>query len=153
MDNSQLATHNSQLYVEDAAHFPFRGQDFLNTAELPQEAFVELVERALMLKREGYDRPLLQGQVLGMVFFNPSLRTKTSLASGVARLGGTTIDLTVGQGTYAFEFREGVVMDGPTQEHIKEAAPVLAQYCELLAVRSSELVTSSATAGDSSATC
>jgi hypothetical protein len=38
----------------------------------------------------------------------------------VARLGGTCIDLTVGQGTYTFEFEEGVVMDGPTQEHIKE---------------------------------
>ena len=40
-----------------------------------------------------------------------------------------------GQGTYAFEFGDGVVMDGATQEHIKEAAPVLAQYCDVLGVR------------------
>ena len=132
--------------------FDFTGQDFLNTAELPQEAFLELVERSVALKREGYRRPLLRDKVLGMVFFNPSLRTKTSLASGVARLGGTTIDLAVGQSTYAFEFEEGVIMDGPTQEHIKEAAPVLAQYCDAISVRSSELVTSGSAIGDSSAT-
>ena len=132
--------------------FDFTGQDFLNTAELPQEAFLELVERSMVLKREGYRRPLLRDKVLGMVFFNPSLRTKTSLASGVARLGGTTIDLAVGQSTYAFEFEEGVIMDGPTQEHIKEAAPVLAQYCDAIGVRSSELVTSGSAIGDSSAT-
>ena len=57
----------------------------------------------------------------------------------MARLGGTTPDLPVGQGTYAFEFEDGVVMDGATQEHIKEAAPVLSQYCEAIGVRSSEL--------------
>ncbi|MDQ3928017.1 MAG: N-acetylornithine carbamoyltransferase [Chloroflexota bacterium] len=131
----------------------FRGQDFINTAEMPQEAFVELVERALRLKREGAGGGLLlDGMVVGMVFFNPSLRTKTSLAAGVARLGGTTIDLAVGQSTYAFEFEEGVVMNKATQEHIKEAAPVLSQYCDVIAVRSSDLVTRGSEAGNSSAT-
>jgi len=128
-----------------------KGRHFLNTADLEQEEFVELVDRALALK-QGYWRPSLAGMVMGMLFFNPSLRTKTSLASGVARLGGTTVDLPVGQGTYAFEFRDGVVMDGATQEHIREAAPVLSQYCEALAVRSSELVTRGSAVGDTSAT-
>ena len=82
-----------------------------------------------------------------MVFFNPSLRTKMSLASGVARLGGTAIDLTVGQSAYTFEFEEGVVMVGATQEHIKEAAPVLEHYCEVLVVRSSELITKGSAVG------
>lgn len=129
----------------------FTGRDFLNTADYTQAEIRELVERALWLKQTGY-RPLLAGQVLGMVFFNPSLRTKTSLAAGVARLGGTAVDLPVGQSTYAFEFRDGVVMDGETQEHIKEAAPVLAQYCDALGVRSSELITRGNVVGDSSAT-
>src|SRR5438067_1552033 len=93
----------------------FAGRDFLNTADFTQAEIYELIERALWLKRNGY-RPLLAGQVLGLIFFNPSLRTKTSLVAGVARLGGTAIDLPVGQGTYAFEFGEGVVMDGATQE-------------------------------------
>jgi N-acetylornithine carbamoyltransferase len=132
--------------------YNFAGKDFLNTTDFSQEEFVELVERALSLKREGYGRQLLVGTVLGMVFFNPSLRTKTSLASGVARHGGTAIDLTVGQGMYTFEFGDGVVMNGATQEHIKEAAPVLAQYCDVIGVRCSELITTGSKAGDSSAT-
>src|SRR5829696_2036776 len=140
------------VYPDSPGAFTFRGRDFLNTAELPQEAFVELVERALRLKRDGFENALLRGLVVGMVFFNPSLRTKTSLAAGVARLGGTTVDLTVGQGTYTFEFGEGVVMDGATQEHIKEAAPVLSQYCDAIGVRSSELITSGSKAADSSET-
>jgi N-acetylornithine carbamoyltransferase len=76
------------------------------------------------------------------------LRTKTSLASGVARLGGTALDLS---GSYTFEFEDGVVMDGATQEHIKEGAPVIAQYCDAIAVRASELITSGMSAADSSA--
>lgn len=152
-----ITTHRSNILAGrkdsvEGSSYAFRGSNFLNTADLPQEAFVELVERALRLKQEGFGRKLLLDQVVGMVFFNPSLRTKTSLASGVARLGGTAIDLAVGQNTYAFEYEEGAVMDGPTQEHIKEAAPVLSQYCDAIGVRSSELVTSGSKAADSSAT-
>ncbi len=153
-----MKTAQAQLNIVDkiypqAAHtHAFRGRNFLNTADFSQEAFLELVERALSLKNEGYDRLLLRGAVVGMVFFNPSLRTKTSLAAGVARMGGTAIDLAVGQGTYTFEFGEGAVMNGSTQEHIKEAAPVLSQYCDIIGVRSSELVTGGSQTGDSSVT-
>ena len=147
----EITTTGGQ-HTNGKAPYDFTGQHFLNTADLPQEAFLELVERALALKKAGYDSQLLKGMVLGMIFFNPSLRTKMSLGSGVARLGGTAIDLTVGQSAYAFEFEEGVVMDGATQEHIKEAAPVLAQYCEVLGVRSSELITRGSAVGDSSGT-
>ncbi len=129
--------------------YSFAGKDYLNSAEMPQEAFVELVERALSLKQEGYGRQLLRGIVVGMVFFNPSLRTKTSLGAGIARMGGTALDLS---GTYVFEFEDGVVMNGATQEHIKEAAPVLAEYCDALGVRSSELITTSGKTSNSSAT-
>ncbi len=154
MDETNFRTAVGAKYNTSKEANPpvLQGCDFLNTADFSQQAFLELVDRALRLKREGYARPLLSGAVLGMVFFNPSLRTKTSLASGVARLGGTTIDLTVGQGTYAFEFEEGVVMNGATQEHIKEAAPVLSQYCDALGVRASELITSGSKAADPSAT-
>src|SRR5512138_2890138 len=96
-------------HANGAAPYDFTGHHFLNTADLPQDAFLELVERALALKKAGYESQLLKGTVLGMIFFNPSLRTKMSLASGVARLGGTAIDLTVGQSAYTFEFEEGVV--------------------------------------------
>jgi N-acetylornithine carbamoyltransferase len=137
------------IYADVGEDYTFAGSDFLNTAEMPQPAFVELVERALSLKEAGFGQPLLDGKVVGMIFFNPSLRTKTSLASGVARLGGTALDLA---GSYTFEFEDGTVMDGPTQEHIKEGAPVIAQYCDAIAVRSSELITTGLSAADSSAT-
>ena len=117
-----------------------QGRHFLDTTEWSQEEFVALVDRALALK-QGRWRPSLAGAVMGLIFFNPSLRTKASLASGVAQLGGITIELNPGQNTYAFEFRDGVVMDGPTQEHIREAAPVLGRYCHVLGVRASELIT------------
>jgi N-acetylornithine carbamoyltransferase len=151
---SIIATKTNQnvspsKYFGSTSGFSFAGSDFLNTAEIPQEAFVELMERALRLKQAGFDDTLLKGLVVGMVFFNPSLRTKTSIASGVARLGGTAIDLS---GSYTFEFQDGVVMDGVTQEHIKEGAPVIAQYCDAIAVRSSELITSGLNAANSSDT-
>lgn len=128
----------------------FYGKNFLNAADFTPEAFRELVERALSLKNEGYDKQLLRGVVVGMMFFNPSLRTKASLSSGVARLGGTTIDLGAGSGAYNFEFNDGVTMDGVTQEHIKEAAPVIAQYCDAIAVRCSELITKGNQAAETS---
>jgi N-acetylornithine carbamoyltransferase len=127
-----------------------KGRHFLNTTDFTREEFVELVDRALALK-QGRWRPSLAGVVMGMIFFNPSLRTKASLASGVAQLGGTTIELSPGQNTYAFEFRDGAVMDGPTQEHIKEAAPVLGRYCHILGVRASELITRDANTAATSA--
>jgi N-acetylornithine carbamoyltransferase len=144
--------HAGGGHQSEPLSYPLRGQHFLNTADFPQEVVVELVERALALKREGADRQLLRGLVVGMLFFNPSLRTKASLAAGVARLGGTAIDLGGGSGTYVFEFRDGVVMDGATQEHIKEAAPVISQYCDAIAVRASELITTGTSAADASAT-
>jgi N-acetylornithine carbamoyltransferase len=130
----------------------FYQKHFLNAADFTPEAFRDLVERALSLKQEGYEQQLLKGVVVGMMFFNPSLRTKASLSSGVARLGGTTIDLGGGTGAYNFEFNEGVVMNGATQEHIKEAAPVIAQYCDAIAVRCSELITKGNQAADTSHT-
>ena len=117
-----------------------QGQHFLGSTDFTQDAFLDLVDHALALK-QGRWRPSLVGVVMGLLFFNPSLRTKASLASGVAQLGGTTIELSPGQNTYAFEFRDGAVMDGATQEHIKEAAAVLGRYCHILGVRASELIT------------
>lgn len=78
----------------------------------------------------------LKGAVLGMVFFNPSLRTRTSFELAMLRGGGHAIVLEVGAGTWKLESREGVIMDGDKTEHLKEAIPVLCRYVDLLAVRS-----------------
>ena len=78
---------------------------------------------------------VLRNRILTMVFFNPSLRTRTSFEAAMLRYGGHAICLSVGGDTWKLEYRDGVVMDGEAAEHIKEAAPVLSRYGDLLAVR------------------
>lgn len=80
-------------------------------------------------------RESIGGKILGMVFFNPSLRTRTSFEAAMLRFGGHAICLNVGGDTWSLEHRDGVVMDGERAEHIREAAPVLGRYCDALAVR------------------
>ncbi|MGC9357111.1 MAG: N-acetylornithine carbamoyltransferase [Anaerolineae bacterium] len=123
--------------------FGIEGRNFINTADFTQEEIQALIDLALKIK-QGKAAPSLAGKVLATVFFNPSVRTRTSFAAGMFKLGGLAIDLTPGKGSWTFEFEENVVMDGVTAEHVKEAAPVLSGYSDALAVRSSELVTTAA---------
>jgi len=69
------------------------------------------------------------------VFLNPSLRTRTSLEAACALLGVHPIVLQPGLDAWGWEFRDGVVMDGASPEHARDAIPVLASYVDLLAVR------------------
>ena len=75
------------------------------------------------------------GKVLGLLFFNPSLRTLASFQAAMARLGGTSFVITPGQGTWQLETSHGVVMDGAAAEHMREGLPVLASYCDALGIR------------------
>ena len=77
----------------------------------------------------------LTGKLLGMVFFNPSLRTRASFEAVMARGGGNAVVLEVGNGVWKLEDRLGAIMDGDRAEHVKEAVPVLARYVDALAVR------------------
>jgi N-acetylornithine carbamoyltransferase len=94
----------------------------------------ELLERAERLRRAP-PRDHLTGRLLGMVFFNPSLRTRTSFEAVMKRGGGDATVLEVGNGVWKLEDRDGVAMDGDRAEHVREAVPVLARYCDALAVR------------------
>ncbi|MCG8434866.1 MAG: N-acetylornithine carbamoyltransferase [Gammaproteobacteria bacterium] len=80
--------------------------------------------------------PHLNDKVLGMLFFNPSLRTRTSFETAMLRGGGHAVTLDVGGGVWKLEQEDGAVMDGDKAEHIKEAVPVLSRYVDMLAVRS-----------------
>ena len=77
----------------------------------------------------------LKHQVVGLLFMNPSLRTLVSMQTAVAHLGGTSVVIQPGQGSWKLELRDGAVMDGDAVEHIREAMPVLAEYVDLLGVR------------------
>lgn len=72
---------------------------------------------------------------MGMLFFNPSLRTRTSMEIAAAHLGAFPTVLTPGQGTWNLEWRDGVRMDADRAEHVREAVGVLGGYVDALGVR------------------
>lgn len=113
-----------------------QGQSYLSTGDLSKAQFESLLELALAQKQGkiAYGQPLAGKSVI-LLFFNPSLRTRTSMVIGVSQLGGTHVLLEIGAGVWKLEHREGVVMDGDKAEHVKEAIPVLAAYADAIAVR------------------
>ena len=102
-------------------------RDLYTTLDLTPEEVRSLLDDALALKR-GEKRAALAGRVAALLFFNPSVRTRVSCESAMARYGGTAIAINPGKDTWNFESREGIVMDGNTQEHVRELAPVGLQF-------------------------
>jgi N-acetylornithine carbamoyltransferase len=117
---------------------------FLSTLDWSAPELRELARTALRYKAGGKgriaDAPDLAGQLLGLLFFNPSVRTRVSCEAAMARLGGSATALTAGTDTWRFEEREGVVMDGDTQEHVAELAPALSGLCDAVGIRKAELM-------------
>lgn len=108
--------------------------DFLATTDLSPEQIDELLRLAAQIKAGRVDRRL-DGAVMGMLFFNPSLRTRTSFEVAMHQLGGHAVNLSIGSEVWGIETADGVVMDGVAAEHVKEAAPVLSRYADVLGVR------------------
>jgi N-succinyl-L-ornithine transcarbamylase len=77
-----------------------------------------------------------KNKTLGLLFFNPSLRTRLSTQKAALNLGMNPIVMNLNSEGWSLEFEEGVVMDGNSAEHIKEAAQVVSQYCDIIAIRS-----------------
>jgi N-acetylornithine carbamoyltransferase len=108
---------------------------FLTTQGLTQERFEALLARGGEFKN-GASSQALSGSYVGLVFFNPSLRTRVSMEVAVSKLGGTPVTLSVGGEAWTMEYEDGVVMDGAAAEHVREGAGVLGRYCDILGVRS-----------------
>jgi N-acetylornithine carbamoyltransferase len=109
-------------------------RNLIGTDEWPDNEIFALLARAGELKA-GAAGASFAGKALITVFFNPSLRTRTSFEVAMARHGGHAVVLEPGKGAWAIETRSGVVMDGEAVEHIIEAARVLGRYGEAVAVR------------------
>lgn len=122
---------------------------FLNTQDWSRSELDALLAQAARFKRnrvgdairgklpEGWaseGRPLA-GKSIALVFFNPSLRTRTSFELGAFQLGGHAVVLQPGKDAWPVEFDMGTVMDGDAEEHIAEVAKVLSRYVDMIGVR------------------
>ncbi|MBR2931159.1 MAG: acetylornithine carbamoyltransferase [Rikenellaceae bacterium] len=95
------------------------------------------VAEALEIKRDRFAYSELgRNRTLLMIFFNSSLHTRLSTQKAAMNLGINVMVLDVNQGAWKLETERGVVMDGDKAEHLLEAIPVMASYCDLIGVRS-----------------
>lgn len=109
-------------------------KQFISALDVPD--IPALVQEALQYKANPFaDKLLGQGRRVGLMFFNPSLRTRLSMQIAAQNLGMESIVFNAGQDGWTFEFADGAVMNGNTVEHIKDAAPVLSSYFDILCIR------------------
>ena len=95
------------------------------------------LKEAFEVKKDRFAYQALgKNKTLLMVFFNSSLRTRLSTQKAGMNLGMNTMVLDINQGAWKLETERGVVMDGDKSEHILEAIPVMASYCDIIGVRS-----------------
>jgi N-succinyl-L-ornithine transcarbamylase len=100
------------------------------------EQINQLVDKALSYKSHPFsDRSLGADKRIGLLFLNPSLRTRISTQVASRNLGLETIVFNIDKEGWALEFEEGAIMSGNTVEHVKDAAPVLGQYFDILCIR------------------
>ena len=100
-----------------------------------------LADKALAYKKNPFlDNQLGIGKTLGMLFLNPSLRTRISTQIAARNLGMEVVVFNVDKEGWQLEFGDGVVMNGNTTEHVKEAAAVLGQYFSVLSIRTFPLL-------------
>ena len=96
-----------------------------------------LVKEALHLKQNPYAfQDLGKNKTLGLVFLNPSLRTRMSTQKAGLNLGMNVMVLNMDKEGWALELQDGAIMNGSTVEHIREAAAVMGQYADIIGVRS-----------------
>ena len=95
-----------------------------------------LAEKALQYKADPFrDKNLGVNKRIGCLFLNPSMRTRLSTQIAAQNLGMEAIIFNVGSEGWALEFEEEAIMSGSTVEHVKDAAPVMGKYFDVLAIR------------------
>ena len=94
------------------------------------------VQQAIALKQNPLAHANLgKDKTLGLLFFNPSLRTRLSTQKAALNLGMHTLVMNFDKEGWAIEYEDGSIMHAGKSEHIKEAAQVISQYCDVLAIR------------------
>ena len=105
------------------------------TSATDVESTPSLVEEALLLKANPHQSNIGKNKTLGLVFFNPSLRTRLSTQKAALDLGMNVIVMNIEKDGWNIEFEDGAVMDGSSQEHIRDAVAVISEYVDILGVR------------------
>jgi N-succinyl-L-ornithine transcarbamylase len=110
-------------------------QNFISVKDV--DDINSLAAKALAYKQN----PLLHKSMgankrMGLLFLNPSLRTRISTQIAAENLGMQVITLNVDRDGWKLEFEEEAIMSGTSVEHVKDAAPILGNYFDILAVRS-----------------
>src|SRR3546814_13055598 len=101
------------------------------------EDLPSLLSEALRIKKQPFaNKEKGANKTLGLIFLNPSLRTRLSTQKAGMNLGMNVIVMNIDKEGWALEFQDGAVMNGSTVEHIREAAGVMGQYCDVLGLRS-----------------
>lgn len=110
-------------------------KQFFSVHDIP--SLSEAVKTALACKANPFQNEALgKHKVIGLVFLNPSLRTRMSTQKAAMQLGMQVMVMNMTSDGWALETKDGVVMDGNTAEHIREAAAVMGEYCDILGLRS-----------------
>ena len=107
---------------------------FNDLSDLSTEEIESLLKLASRLEHEPEPRAL-EGKVLSLLFLSPSLRTLASFQAAMSRLGGSSFVISPEMSIHGLEARPGIVMDGAAAEHIREAVPVIASYCDVIGIR------------------
>ncbi|HEY8396566.1 MAG TPA: acetylornithine carbamoyltransferase [Flavihumibacter sp.] len=109
-------------------------QHFTSVHDVPD--LKQLVESALAYKADPFkDHTVGQRKRVGMLFLNPSMRTRLSTQVAAQQLGMEAVVFNVGSEGWALEFEEEAIMSGSTVEHVKDAAPVMGKYFDILCIR------------------
>jgi N-succinyl-L-ornithine transcarbamylase len=100
------------------------------------DSLTDWVKQALKIKKNPLkNKKLGKNKTLGMLFFNPSLRTRLSTQKAALNLGMNVMVMNFTNEGWTLEFEDGAIMNQGASEHIKEAAEVVSQYCDIIAVR------------------
>jgi len=95
-----------------------------------------LIRKALDYKADPWkDETLGKRKRIGCLFLNPSMRTRLSTQVAAQQLGMETVIFNVGNEGWSLEFEEGAIMNSTTVEHVKDAAPIMGNYFDILAIR------------------
>ena len=109
-------------------------KNFLNSDDIIDYQY--LLKEINKLKNDKSDISYVgKNKVIGLLFFNPSLRTRLSTQKAAMNLGFKSIVMNFKDDGWQLEFDENIIMSGNKAEHVKDAAKVISQYCDILGIR------------------